>query len=116
MIVVAAVFIFIADTNTECFEHLLLLMLPGVQQFEDGKWYTFEVLVDEIENEEETNCLLYRCLYADGDNEDMYWISQEQNIETQGLLDVLDWQVLDRIAPLMTKYKPQKKSNGGGGG
>ena len=40
----------------------------------------------EIEREKDTNRLLYRCLYADGDKEDMYWMSQDM-FETQGLLD-----------------------------
>ena len=57
--------------------------------------------IDKIEREEDTNRLLYSCLYyEDEDKEDMYWMSQD-GFETQGLLDVLDYEVLDRIAPLM---------------
>ena len=62
--------------------------------------------IDKIEREEDTNRLLYSCLYEDGDKEDMYWMSQD-GFETQGLLDVLDSKVLDRIAPLMVPLHKQ---------
>ena len=71
-----------------------------------GKWYRFEVDIDEIEREKDTNRLLYECLYEDGDKEDMYWMSQDGS-ETKGLLDVLDSKVLDRIAPLMVPLHKQ---------
>ena len=63
--------------------------------------------IDKIEREEDTNRLLYSCLYyEDEDKEDMYWMSQD-GFETQGLLDVLDYEVLDRIAPLMVPLHKQ---------
>jgi hypothetical protein len=83
------------------------LLLPGGRTFEDGKRYRFEVDIDKIEREEDTNRLLYSCLYyEDEDREDMYWMSQD-GFETQGLLDVLDYEVLDRIAPLMVPLHKQ---------
>ena len=62
--------------------------------------------IDKIEEEKDTNRLLYECLYEDEDKEDMYWMSQD-GFETQGLLDVLDSKVLDRIAPLMVPLHKQ---------
>ena len=82
------------------------MLLPGGREFKDGKRYRFDVDIDEIEREKDTNRLLYRCLYEDGDWEDMYWMSQD-GFETQGLLDVLDYKVLDRIAPLMVPLHKQ---------
>ena len=90
---------FFLNRDSENYEPSLLQMKElyrqtkpwtGGRTFEDGKRYRFEVDIDKIEREEDTNRLLYSCLYyEDEDKEDMYWMSQD-GFETQGLLDVLD--------------------------